>query len=67
MIASILRLFALRPFFTLAIFGIPIVVLVIVGLLTIMAFKFLIFIVIPVALVVWLIRAIMRAGGDRAG
>jgi hypothetical protein len=64
MIAAILRLFALRPFFTLAIFGIPLIVLVVVGLFTIMAIKFLIFVVLPIALVVWLLRKVLRPGDD---
>ena len=42
MLASILRLFALRPFLTMAIFGIPIIILVAVGLITIMALKFIV-------------------------
>ena len=56
MIAAILRLFALRPFFTMAILGIPVLVLVAVGLVTIFAFKFLIFIVLPLVIVIWIIR-----------
>lgn len=63
MIASLLRLFALRPFLTLALFGIPIIVLVAIGLATVLAFKFLVFVVLPVVLVVWLVRRLMR-GGD---
>jgi hypothetical protein len=66
MIAVILRLFALRPFLSLAIFGIPLVVLVVVGLFTILAIKFLIFVVLPVVLVVWLLRKVLRPGDDCA-
>ncbi|HEU4643227.1 MAG TPA: hypothetical protein VFS44_12305 [Gemmatimonadaceae bacterium] len=66
MIAAILRLFALRPLFTLAIFGIPLLVLVAVGLFTILALKFIIFIVLPIALVVWLVRRMLRPGSDAA-
>ena len=58
MLASILRLFALRPFLTMAIFGIPIIILVAIGLITIMALKFLVFIVLPIVLVVWLFRKV---------
>ena len=56
MLAAILRLFALRPFLTMAIFGIPILVLIAVGLFTILALKFLVFVVLPIALIVWLVR-----------
>ena len=66
MIAAILRLFALRPFLSLAIFGIPLIVLVVVGLFTILAIKFLIFVVLPVVLVVWLLRKVLRPGDDCA-
>jgi len=64
MLASILRLFALRPFLTMAIFGIPIIILVAIGLITIMALKFLVFIVLPIVLVVWLFRKVFGKGGD---
>lgn len=66
MIAAILRLFALRPLFTLAIFGIPLLVLVAVGLFTILALKFIVFVVLPIALVVWLLRKLFRSGSDAA-
>lgn len=66
MIAAILRLFALRPLLTLAIFGIPVLVLVAVGLFTVLALKFIVFIVLPVALVVWLARKLLRPGDDPA-
>ena len=66
MIAAILRLFALRPFFTLALFGVPLIALVVVGLFTIMVIKFLIFIVLPIALLVWLLRKVLRPGDDCA-
>lgn len=56
MISSLLRLFALRPFLTMAILGIPIVVLIAVGLLTIVVMKFLLFVALPVIVVIWLAR-----------
>ena len=62
MLASIVRLFALRPFLTMAILGIPVVLLVAVGLFTIMAVKFIVFIVLPIALIVWLFRKLFRNG-----
>jgi len=56
MLSALVRLFALRPFLTLAILGIPVIVLIAVGLITIMALKFIVFIVLPIAVVVWLVR-----------
>ena len=65
MISALLRLFVLRPFLTMAILGIPVIVLIAVGLLTIMAAKVLVFVVLPIVLVVWLLRKLMRTP-DRA-
>jgi type IV secretory pathway VirB3-like protein len=56
MLAAILRLIALRPILTMAVLGIPIIILVAVGLITIMALKFLVFIVLPIVVVVWVVR-----------
>lgn len=61
MIAAILRLFALRPLLTMAILGIPVILLIAVGLFTILTLKFLVFVVLPVALVVWLARKLFRS------
>jgi len=66
MIAALIRLFALRPFLTMAILGIPVIVLIALGLFTVLAFKFLVFIVLPIALVVWLMRRVMRPSGGTA-
>jgi antibiotic biosynthesis monooxygenase (ABM) superfamily enzyme len=60
MISSLLRLFALRPFLTMAILGIPVIVLIAVGLLTIMLMKFLVFVVLPIMAAVWLVRRLFR-------
>ena len=60
MFSALLRLFALRPFLTMAILGIPVVILIAVGLFTIFAFKFLVFIVLPVVLIVWVLRRVLR-------
>lgn len=60
MIAALLRLFALRPLLTMAILGFPIILLIVVGLFAIYALKFLVFIVLPVAAVVWLVRRLKR-------
>jgi type IV secretory pathway VirB3-like protein len=62
MIDALLRLFALRPLFTVAILGIPLLLLVVVGLFTILALKFLVFVVLPIALIVWLVRRLFWRG-----
>ena len=62
MLTSLLRLFALRPLLSLAIFGIPIMVLVAVGLFTILALKLLIFVVLPIVALVWLFKRLSRSG-----
>ena len=64
MLSSIARLFVLRPFFTMAILGIPVAILIAVGLFTIMALKFLVYIVLPIVLVVWVFRKLF--GGNNA-
>ncbi|HEY8174525.1 MAG TPA: hypothetical protein VIF32_02435 [Gemmatimonadaceae bacterium] len=56
MLAALARLFVLRPFLTMAILGIPIVILIAVGLITIIALKFVVFVVLPICLVVWVLR-----------
>ena len=61
MIAALIRLLVLRPLLGIAILGFPILLLVVVGLVTILAFKFLVFIVLPIVAVVWLIRTIKRS------
>ncbi|MFI5061902.1 MAG: hypothetical protein ACHP7F_10670 [Actinomycetales bacterium] len=60
MIASLLRLFALRPFLTMAILGIPVIVLIAVGLLTIVLMKFVLFVALPIVAVIWLVRRLFR-------
>lgn len=58
MLAAIARLFFLRPLLTIAVLGIPVIVLIAVGLLTIMALKFFVFIVLPIILIVWVVRKV---------
>lgn len=64
MIATLLRLFALRPFLTLGILGFPVLLLIAVGLITIFMVKLLVFVVLPVALVIWLVLRLRRPGTD---
>lgn len=58
MLSAIARLFVLRPFFTLAVLGVPVIILIAVGLLTIWVLKFVVFVVLPIALIVWVIRKV---------
>jgi hypothetical protein len=60
MLSSLLRLFALRPFLTMAILGIPVIVLIAVGLLTIVMLKLLVFVVLPIVVAIWLVRRLFR-------
>jgi len=66
MIGSILRLFVLRPFLTMAILGIPVIILIAVGLFTIMALKFLVFVVLPIVAIIWVVRKVFGNGGSTA-
>lgn len=61
MIALLLRLFALRPLLSMAIFGIPILALVAIGIVTVFALKILIFIVLPILLIWWLVKRARRS------
>ena len=65
MIALLLRLFALRPFLAMGIFGIPVMVLIAVGLVTIFALKALVFFVLPAALIIWLVRKAYKSAKAR--
>ena len=63
MLAGIARLFMLRPFFTMAILGIPVAILIAVGLFTIMALKLFVYIILPIILVVWVLRKLFGNNG----
>ena len=63
MLTSLTRLFHLRPFFTMAILGIPVIILVMIGLFTIFALKALVFVVLPVIAVVWIVRKLFSRPG----
>lgn len=63
MIAALLRLLALRPLLAITIFGIPLLVLVVIGLIAVGLIKFLIFVVLPIALVIFVLRWLF--GRDR--
>lgn len=60
MFATIFRLLAMRPLLSMAILGIPVILLIAVGLATILALKVLVFVVFPIVLVLWAIRKFKR-------
>lgn len=64
-IALLLRLFALRPFLAMGIFGIPVMILIAVGLVTIFAVKALVFFVLPAVLIIWLVRKAYKSAKAR--
>jgi hypothetical protein len=64
MLGTILRVPALRPLLTLAVLGIPVIILIAVGLITIMALKFLVFVVLPIMLVVWVVRKVFGKANE---
>jgi len=66
MLAALLRLLALRPLLTITIFGIPLLMLAVIGLLAVGLVKFLIFVVLPIALVIWALRWLFGRDRDEA-
>jgi hypothetical protein len=64
MLVALLRLFALRPLLSLVIMGIPVLILIAVGLLTIMVLKLLVFVVLPIVVVWWVVKKVFRPAGD---
>ncbi|HMS02644.1 MAG TPA: hypothetical protein PKE51_06700 [Gemmatimonadaceae bacterium] len=63
MVQSLLRLLALRPFMGMAILGVPILVLIGLGLLVVVTFKVVAALFVPllvVAAIVWFVRRLRR-------
>ncbi len=60
MIALLARLFVLRPLLGVAILGIPVLGLIAIGLAAVVVFKILFFVVLPIALVVWLVKRVFK-------
>ncbi len=59
-LSMILKLFALRPLFSMAIFGIPVLTVLAIGLLAIVALKVLLFVVLPLLAVAGIVFWFMR-------
>lgn len=61
MLSAFAQLFALRPLLSMAILGVPVVTLIVIGFFAIWAVKLLFFVVLPIVLVVWLVRKFSRS------
>jgi hypothetical protein len=66
MIASLFRLFALRPLLGAAIMGIPVLLLIALGLAVVWLFKLFLYVVLPVSIAIWLFRRISRSSTSPA-
>lgn len=64
MFSLLARLFVLRPLFSVAILGVPVLVLVAVGVATVLALKLFFFVVLPIGLVVWLAKRVFKPHDD---
>lgn len=64
MFAMLARLFALRPLVGAAILGIPVLALIAIGLTVVIVGKLLLFVVLPIALVVWLVKRVFKPHDD---
>lgn len=63
MLSLLARLFVLRPLLGVAILGVPVLGLIAIGLAAVVVVKVVLFVVLPVALVVWLVRRVLRPTG----
>jgi hypothetical protein len=61
MLASLMRLVAVRPVLGTMVLGFPVLLLIGLGLLSIFLFKLVVFVVLPIALCVWLFRKLFRS------
>ena len=61
MLASLMRLVAVRPVLGTMVLGFPVLLLIGLGLLSIFLFKLVVFVVLPIALCVWIFRKLFRS------
>ena len=61
MLASLMRLVAVRPVLGTMVLGFPVLLLIGLGLLSIFLLKLVVFVVLPIALCVWLFRKLFRS------
>ncbi len=64
MLASLLRLFALRPILAGTLVGIPVLTLLMLGLATALFLKALLFLILPALLVFWIVKRVTRHGDE---
>jgi hypothetical protein len=64
MLASLLRLFALRPILAGSLVGVPIVTLLLLGLATALFLKALLYLVLPALLVFWVVKRVMHGRNE---
>ena len=66
MLALLARLVVLRPLLGVAILGIPVLGLIAIGLAAVVVFKILLFVVLPIALVAWFVKRVLKPHDDLA-
>ena len=66
MFALFARLFALRPLLGVAVLGIPVLALIAIGLTVVVVGKILLFVVLPIALVAWIVKRVFKLHDDLA-
>ncbi|MBM3908693.1 MAG: hypothetical protein FJ363_11555 [Gemmatimonadetes bacterium] len=66
MLALLARLFALRPLLGAAVLGVPVLVLIAIGLSVLVVGKILLFVVLPIALVIWIYKRVLKPHDDLA-
>ena len=66
MFALLGRLFVLRPLLGVAILGIPVLGLIAIGLAAVVVLKIVLFVVLPIALIVFLARRVFKPHDDLA-
>ncbi|GAC1514199.1 MAG: hypothetical protein NVS1B4_01300 [Gemmatimonadaceae bacterium] len=62
MLLALRRLFILRPLFTTAVVGFPLIALAAIGVVTIVALKAFVVIVLPIAVLTWLMYRVFGRG-----
>jgi type IV secretory pathway VirB3-like protein len=66
MFALLGRLLALRPLLGVAVLGIPVLALIAIGLTVVVVGKILLFVVLPIALVWWIVKRVLKPHDDLA-
>lgn len=64
MFSLLARLFVLRPLLSVAILGVPVLLLVAIGVATVLALKLFFFVVLPIGLLVWIGKRVFKEHDD---